>query len=288
MKVAKVFNNSVVLGVDEQGREVVLFGRGVGFQARAGDVVDLERVERRFTPSAAGIDRIAAFVEQIPAEEVDLTVRIVADAREQLGKHVTDAVLIPLADHLVFALRRAAEGTAEVDYPLRWEVARLYPAELEFARGALRTIEAERGVRLPPGEAVPIALHLVNAQFGASPDMQTTVEMTQVLTRTLALVHERFGLELDEDSPAVARFVLHLRYLIVRQRRGQTMTDKVAGMFDAVRDGAPEEYEVARDVAELLAERFGWDVGDEERVYLTLHIARLRAAGAEQTQAGQA
>lgn len=40
MKILQVFNNNVVLAVDELGRDVVLTGRGLGFKRRRGDTVD--------------------------------------------------------------------------------------------------------------------------------------------------------------------------------------------------------------------------------------------------------
>lgn len=86
MRIARVFNNNVVLGLEDDGREVVLLGRGLGFQVSRGDAVNQSLVERRFVPGPdATAERLAAFVQEIPLEDIDLTVRIVAKAREQLG-----------------------------------------------------------------------------------------------------------------------------------------------------------------------------------------------------------
>lgn len=51
MKVLRVFNNNVVLTRDELGREVVVTGRGVGYQARPGDAIDEALIARRFVPT---------------------------------------------------------------------------------------------------------------------------------------------------------------------------------------------------------------------------------------------
>lgn len=37
MKILKVINNNVVSAYNEQGKEVVVTGKGVGFQKKAGD-----------------------------------------------------------------------------------------------------------------------------------------------------------------------------------------------------------------------------------------------------------
>lgn len=154
--------------MDDRDREVVLLGRGLGYKAAAGDRVVHTNVERTFVPGGStSAERLVALLNEIPAEDLELTEEIVAAARQTLGQHVTDALIVPLADHLSTALRRAADGETELEYPLQWEVRHLYPAEAMFGREALRMVERRRGIRLPDVEAVPIALHLVNAQFGA-------------------------------------------------------------------------------------------------------------------------
>lgn len=279
MKVLKVFNNSVVLGVDDTGTELVLLGRGVGFQAKPGDPVDPALVERTFVPDrSTTAERIAAFVQEIPRADIEVTEEIVTAARQRLGDHVTDHVLVPLADHVSFALRRVREGATEIDYPLRWEVENLYPNEVAFSREAVGIIERRTGVRLPESEAVPLALHFVNAQFGSAADIEVTVGMTEVLTQALAIICGEYDVVIDERSVVVARFVTHLRYLFRREQLGRQLPSIADGLHDAVRSAQPREYACGERIADLLAQRFGWEVGPEEVVYLTLHVARLTAS----------
>ena len=275
MQVLKVFNNNVVLGRDERGVEHVLFGRGLGFKVTAGATVDESRVERRLGPSGTGgVDRIAALVNEIPPEDIDLTGRIVELARGRLGPHITDHILLPLADHLSFALRRAAEGAGEIEYPLRWEVQYLYPAEVQVARAALDLVAQERGVRLPEVEAVPLALHLVNAQFDTS-DISTTAQMTQTLHRTLDIIREEYGVEIDEGSVEVARFVTHLRYLFLREHQGRKLRETPAELHAALQSARPREYTSAGRIGTLLADQYGWAISTDEILYLALHVSRL-------------
>ncbi|HEY0187651.1 MAG TPA: PRD domain-containing protein [Cellulomonas sp.] len=277
MRVAKVFNNNVVLAVDDLDQDVVLMGRGLGFQMHTGDVVDDERVERRFVPGGATTpERIVALVEEIPVAEIDLTQRIVDEARDQLGTHVSAHVVIPLADHISFALRRARAGLT-ITYPLQWEVQHLYPREVAFARSALRTIREATGVDLPQLEAVPLALHFVNAQFGAG-DLSRTMEMTEVFAAVLGIVRDQHGIELDEESLDVARFVTHLRYLLVRQQRGVPLPDLQGVLRDTVREQHPQASASAEVIRDLLEERFGYRVTGDEVLYLALHVARLTGA----------
>jgi beta-glucoside operon transcriptional antiterminator len=280
VQVLKVFNNNVVLGRDERGVEHVLFGRGLGFKVTPGSTVDESRVERRFVPGGTGgADRIAALVNEIPLDDIELTERIVELARTRLGSHITDHIVLSLADHLSFALRRAAEGAGEIEYPLRWEVQYLYPAEVQVARAALDLVADERGVRLPDVEAVPLALHLVNAQFDTS-DMSTTAQMTQTLHRTLAIIREEYGVDIDEGSVEVARFVTHLRYLFLRERQGRKLGETPAELHAALKSARPREYTSAGRIGTLLADQYGWNISTDEILYLALHVSRLVDAAA--------
>lgn len=284
MHVKQVLNNSVVLGVDETGVEVILLGAGIGFRSRPGDAVDMAAVQRTFVPEGIGsIERLAAMVEEISIDAVAASEEVMRAGRERLGPYVTARVLIPLADHIGFALRRARDGVS-FDYPLRSELSYLYPAELEFGRDALDIIERRTGTRLPAVEAIPIAMHFVNAQFG-SDDMRDYTRMTEALQRILEIIREEYGINFDEESVDVARFITHLRFLFVRSRQRNAALPAVArrgtdpsALLETVRATRPRQYASAARIAALLSELFSWSVDDEEMLYLSLHVARLTAS----------
>jgi beta-glucoside operon transcriptional antiterminator len=288
LRILKVFNNSVVLatgagagdGASADGSadgEVVLLGRGLGFQKAPGDLVDTAAIEKQFVPGGVATgDQLTAYLEEIPAADLALTQEIVAEARAELGSQVSDHVIFPLADHLSFALRRVREGIA-MEYPLRWEVTSLYPREVAFARRALAIVARERGVELPAGEAVPLALHFVNAQFGAG-EMAATVQVTDALRESLVILHEELTVVIDEDSSDTARFVTHLRFLIARRMNGKAVAAVDPAVQAALRTANAAEYATAGRIAAMLDQRFGWETGEDERLYLTIHVARLAAS----------
>lgn len=283
MRVQQVLNNSVVLGVDDNGVETVLLGPGLGFRTKPGDEIDPATVQRIFVHEDIGsLKRLAAMVEEISIEAVTAAEEVVRLGRQRLGKHVTYRMLIPLADHLGVALQRVQQGQS-IEYPLRSELSYLYPNELEFAREAVGLIRARTGIDLPATEAVPIAMHFVNAQFG-SQDMRDYVRMTESLQRILGIIEAEYGLSFAEDSVSVARFVTHLRFLFVRARRKEDvpLPKRVAGvepaaLLETVRASSPRQYASAVAIGALLEETFGWNVDDEELLYLSLHVARLTA-----------
>ena len=48
MRIKKVFNNNVVLVIDDLGKEQIVMGKGVGFQKFPKDLIDTNKIEKRF------------------------------------------------------------------------------------------------------------------------------------------------------------------------------------------------------------------------------------------------
>lgn len=67
MEILRVFNNNVVLAKGGDGGEVILTGRGLGFQAKPGQTVDESKVVRTFVPSdGRDPDHLAQMLADIP------------------------------------------------------------------------------------------------------------------------------------------------------------------------------------------------------------------------------
>lgn len=278
-RVRKAINNSVVLAHDAHGRDYVFLGRGIGFGRRPGDAVDLDHVDRRFAASDphTGI-QVGAYLSSIPPEDIALAARVVEQAGAVLGPAIGEREILPLADHLSVAIHHAQEGTA-LSYPLRWEIESIYPREVQFARTVLEYIDRERGVTLPDGEALSIGLHFVNAQLGSG-EMARTMEITRLITDSLGLLSSRLETPVDPDSVEVARFVTHLRFLIVRKLEDEQVAPIDPSVRLALEQANREAIAVADDVVGLLADHFGWTVTEDEVVYIALHAASVLHAGA--------
>lgn len=274
MEVLRVFNNNVILARSAQGDDVVLTGRGLGFQAKPGHVVDQSKVMRVFAPvDGRDVDHFGQLVAAIPPEYV----RLAVVALEAAGlSHVADSspsLLVTLSDHLNFAIKRVRENI-RLDYPLEAELGHLFPAELAQARRVLDAVNAESDVQLPDGEAIAIALHLVNVGFTTG-DLSYTYKLTGILQQLLDVVGQTYGRELDHQSISVARFITHLRYLFVRIQSGKQLEGQPSAIGTAIRDSHPEAYRCAEMVATLLDLRLETTVAPDEIAYVALHIARM-------------
>ena len=275
MKIVKVFNNNVVLARHPERGELMLTGRGLGFQRQPGDVVDEAKVVQVFVPDEQhDVDELQAFLVEIPPEHLVLAREILDDAHRELGLKLSQPQLIPLADHISFAIKRVRQGI-KLESPLKAEVAHLYPAELRVARAGVRLVRERTGVPSPDDEAVPIALHLVNAAAFATDDLSRTFAMTEVFRQVFEVLESAYGQPFDPESINAARFVTHLRYFVVRVDAGRQLAEQPASFVSAIKDSFPAAHQAAQKVKALLELRLGAAITADEVTYLALHIARL-------------
>jgi beta-glucoside operon transcriptional antiterminator len=276
MRVLRVFNNNLVLAVDEAGGEVILTGRGLGFQARPGQEVDASRVVRTFVPvDGRDPDHLAQLLAGIPPEHIQVVGAALAEVGLDETAYRNPALVVALADHVNFALHRASVGLL-VEYPLQAEVQHLYADEYRQALGLVEAINRRLPEPLPDGEAVALSLHLVNAGFSTG-DLSFTYRMTGVMQQMLAVIEQGYELTLDPGSVSVGRFITHLRYLFVRIHQHRQLDERHSVIGQAIRDAYPRAVEAAVRLGGILQMRLGVPLTDDELSYLALHVARVTA-----------
>ncbi|MEV7416056.1 PRD domain-containing protein [Streptomyces sp. NPDC089919] len=274
MKALRVLNNNVVLARDDKGQEVILTGRGIGFGSRQGKPVDPALIVRVFVPADGRDPDHLSEVLALIDEEVLRAVVIALDEAGIEGRESTRPTLaIAVADHISGALDRARRGTV-VEYPLRAEVQTLYAAEYAQAQRLLAAVNTRLDPQLDESEAIALALHLVNAGF-ASGDLSFTYTMTGVIQQMLAVVRERYGLSVPQESMSAARFITHVRYLFVRIQQHRQLTGHESTIGEGIRRHYPQATATAQQLATVVELRLGERLSEDEVSYLALHIARM-------------
>jgi beta-glucoside operon transcriptional antiterminator len=181
--------------------------------------------------------------------------------------------VVALADHLSFAIKRLRQGL-NIEYPLRAEVAHLYPDELRMGQQIVDFVNGKLEEELPRDESVAVALHLVNAGF-ASGDLSYTYQMTGVFAQLFEVLEQAYGRAFDRETVNAARFITHLRYFFVRAHTGRQLAEGATGLGSAIREAYPEAFGTALKLQAVLELRLGEPLTDDEVTYLTLHVARM-------------
>jgi beta-glucoside operon transcriptional antiterminator len=274
VEVLRVFNNNVVLARTDDRGEVILTGRGLGFQAKPGQQVDETKVVRVFVPEdGRNADNFGALVAAIPPEHLMLADQALEIARGGMTGPLNSTTVVALADHLSFAIKRLRQGL-NIEYPLRAEVAHLYPDELRMAQQIVDFVNGRLEEPLPRDESVAVALHLVNAGF-ASGDLSYTYQMTGVFAQLFEVLEQAYGRAFDRETVNAARFITHLRYFFVRAHTRRQLAEGATGLGSAIRQAYPDAFGTALKLQAVLELRLGEPLTDDEVTYLTLHVARM-------------
>lgn len=275
MIIKKVFNNNVLLAENGQQLEMILLGKGIAFQKKAGDAVDLNKIDKKFVIESE--DSKAKFVEllrEVPVNHLELTTKIIVAAESELSATFNDSIYIGLTDHINYALFRYKQGM-QLTNALMWEVKKFYPREFKAAMNALKMIEYYEAIRFPEDEAGFIALHFVNAMQDGD-GIKMTVQATEVIQQILNIVKFHYCIELDEASLNYSRFVTHIRYFIRRllnDESAEHQDDEF--LFLQVKEKYPQAYQCACKVQKYLEKKFCTEITHEEMLYFMLHINRV-------------
>lgn len=181
MKIAHIYNNNVVLARMDDGKEAVVIGRGLAFNKKKGATIDPAQVEQTFVPENTGTEYVSSMLAKLPPEVLAVASELEQHATQVLGFNLAHSLVLPIADHLSYAIVRAKEGTT-MEFPLSIEVAQLYPREHGFGQYAVQMVNQRLGVKLQDDEATAFAMHLVNTQFSAN-DLGKTYRMTEVFAQ---------------------------------------------------------------------------------------------------------
>lgn len=271
MKITKKLNNNVALAVDGNGKELVVFGRGVGFPAMPYELNDLSKIQRTFYDIKSNYIQLAA---SLPEDMIMLSADIVELAQASLSCNLNPNLTFTLADHLSFAVERCLNGI-ELTTPLAYDVAHFYPREMELGRQALRIVKENKEINLPDNEAINIALHLVNGEMEDS-DMYSTLQATQVIQDISGIIELKLNIRLDTASFNYSRFVMHLRYLLQRLEQDDQEDNGIGSAMRLTCIKYPAVYDCTLKVRDYLVEQYGWHCSEDELLYLFMHINRLR------------
>lgn len=263
MQIFKKINNNVALARDAKGRELVVFGKGIGFPAMPYELTDLSAVQRTFYDVN---EKYFALLRDIPGEVFLLADDIAADAQDELDCSLSPNLTYALADHLNFAIQRCRDGIA-LQTPLAYDIRHLYPQEYSLAKQALHQIRDTLHVDLPAEEAVSIAMHFITAEAEVG-DMHSTILTAKVVSEISALVEENLSVKLDKDSFSFSRFAMHLRYLVQRMMHGKPFSGDTGmdSMFRTVSREYPKIYACVQKINDFLTATYGWPCSKEEQL----------------------
>ena len=271
MKIDKIINNNLIRTFDNNGKEILVMGCGLGFQKKIGDTIDRSKIEKIYAiENKNDSNKLMNLLSEIPLEYIQVSNEIISYAKYSLGKRLNDNIYISLTDHISFAIERYKQGL-NFKNALLWEIKRFYNHEFLIGKEALTIIKKRLDIMLSEDEAASIALHIVNAQLN-SRDMNDTLDITKMIQNILNIVKFHFNIELDEYSLHYERFITHLKFFAQRILSGKVVKSDDANFCEMIKEQYKDAYLCAEKVKKYILKEFNHEISDEEIMYLTVHI----------------
>ena len=268
MKVIKSINNNIAHCVDAKGREVVAFGKGIGFY-RPDEEIPLNKINRTFYNIK---DSDYGIIRNIPTIIVNTALYIIDYVSDELNVTFPSSKAISLADHLQFAIERK-DKNIYLGMPILQDIQQLYPDEMRVAQKSLQIIREMTGEKLPRMEAGTLAMHFIADRINEKEKSQ--IDSMEVIDRCTEIIEEHFNIAIDRDSFNYSRFVTHLDYLIRRLSDNGLIQSENEKLFEEIRNDYPESHDCTMKICAFLQEKFDAEISEEETLYLVIHINRL-------------
>lgn len=116
-------------------------------------------------------------------------------------------------------------------------------------------------------------MHFVNAQIGG--EIREVYDMTYLMQAALRIVREVYGAEPDSSTIEYYRFITHLKFFARRIVGSQKYGDEDTDLLEVVRFKYPRAFACAEKICSYVLTEKGFHAGDNELLYLTIHIARV-------------
>lgn len=130
--VVKVLNNNTILANNEN-EEVIIMYKGIGFAKKANDRFEIPRNAKKYLMQKGYNDNRKSndIINYIDPIYLEIASEIIKLAIQKFGK-VDNDILLPLADHIYFAIKRMEENIMPSN-PFINDIRLLFPDEYEVA-----------------------------------------------------------------------------------------------------------------------------------------------------------
>lgn len=267
MKLLKKINNNFVLALDSRGEQIIVEGKGIGFQKMPMELNDLSLITRTYYDTK---EQDVSLINTVSEDILNVSADICQYAEMKIGDKLNPNLRFILADHLDFAIERMQKNL-QIKMPIYYDIRLLYPKEMEIAEYAVWQIKRQMGIELPDTELTGIALNIINSELVTETVSESKDELIE---KVAEFIEQSFSIRIDRKAFSFSRFVSHMEYLLRRAKEGQTVSDENMQLYKTVKSEIPEINRCVNGIAVLLKKQ-GYPLNEEEKLYLMLHVNRL-------------
>ncbi|MBP1999053.1 transcriptional antiterminator [Paenibacillus shirakamiensis] len=274
--VGKVLNNNVIIAQHPDQGEVVVIGKGIGFNRKAGESIPSHSVEKMFfLKNIQEQEQYKQLLPQVDEQLIEVINEVILYISSKIDQKLNEHIHIALTDHIAFAIKRLEQNIV-IHNPFLFETKEIYPLEYDLAQYAIKLIHKKLGIDLGQDEIGFIALHIHSSLTNQH---ITDVKMhSELIVDLVQMIETRLAIQLERSSLDYARLLTHLRFAIERVRKGDKVSepDKLAAIL---RQEYPSLYHLAMELTQMMEARLQKPVYQAETSYLTMHLHRVVPEG---------
>lgn len=273
-KIIKILNHNAIIVHDQESNDILLaMEKGIGFGRKISEVISFEQITTIYhihTSTQVKGDHLLNAIDPIYIE----IAHDILNHYKDFFKVVDESKLLPLADHIAFAIQRM-KNHMSIHNPFSNEIRLLYPQEWEIAAKSREIIFNKLSILINDDEIGYITLHLNNAQ-DLSQDQGLMVAM--ILKETIEEIENEYRIEVNRSSLSYSRLMMHMKYLIARLKEAETIN---LDMEEFTKANIPKAYGVAQRIVNRVIDAMDTEVPNVEVGYLAMHIDRILADAKE-------
>lgn len=268
-RVEKVLNHNVILAIYEQDKqEYLIMGKGIGFGKKTAERINVnDDVQVYSLIDIKNAKDSTSSVKEIQPIYLEAANMLLDEAQRRIGK-VDRSVLIPLADHIDFAVRRIKEQ-GEISNPLIRDIQALFHMEYKVAEKILPFLAENSDISMSESELGYIALHIHSAI--AEQNVSSSMQVARCVRECITLIEQEIKQSIPITTLSYNRLMNHVRYMVLRVEQGEEI--KLC-MNDYMELRFKKAYAIATYVCREMSKILHKELHENELGYLAMHIQR--------------
>ncbi|MCI8630523.1 MAG: PRD domain-containing protein [Firmicutes bacterium] len=271
-KILKVLNNNSILVIDlDTKQELIFLGKGVGFGKKVNqNVSEIENAKAyRFTEQQSRQESIDT-IKSISPVFIEIAGGIIEEAEKQFG-NVDNNILLPLADHIAFAIKRMEQGI-ELKNPFAKEIKVLFEEEYNVAKKGKNLINQKIGVEINDDEVGYITLHVHTAL--TRENVVQSMDVARMIQEGIQTIEKELGAMLDDATISYTRLLTHMKFMILRVINDEKLH---LDMTDYVLENFPDSFALAKQICNSFEQSIKKPFPNIEISYFAIHIERVKS-----------
>ena len=268
-RVEKVLNHNVVLAIyEEDKQEYLIMQKGIGFGKKTAERFEIdEEVQVYSLKNIKNKKETTSSVKEIEPIYLEVANMLLDETEKRIGK-VERSVLIPLADHIDFAVRRLKEQ-GEISNPLASDIKALFHMEYKIVESIVPFLEENANVAMTESEIGYIALHIHSAI--AEQNVVSSMQVARCVRECINLIEKEIQQTIPVMTLSYNRLMNHVRYMILRVEQNEEI--KIS-MNDYMEFRFKKSYGIATYVCDEMSKILRVKLHENELGYLAMHIQR--------------